>query len=39
VQKSKDEYRDLLVTSIVPNMVEKAVFKKDKITRLHVVLK
>ena len=39
VQKSKDEYRDLLVTAIVPNIAEKAVFKKEKITRLHVVLK
>ena len=39
IQKSKEEYRDLLVTPIIPNMVEKAIFKKDKITRLHVALK
>jgi lipoteichoic acid synthase len=39
VEKSKNEYRDMLVTAIVPNMAEKAVFKKDKITRSAVVLK
>lgn len=39
IQQSKADYRDLLITPIVPNMVEKAALKKDKVTRLHVELK
>lgn len=36
VEKSRQEYRDNLVTPIVPNIIGKALFKKEKVLRENV---